>query len=230
MISHKTLSLSLLLAASISLPACSPATDDVADTSETSIKSAEETGVKDNKPAEQTATIADTITTQPVQKQDLVDLLGWFEQGCGFAKYITDAEPVPSATDQRYDKFKRTFMTSRYNSKNQHIATVTPDYQLPKAYRNAVKDITVEQDDDGTNGVSYYVHFNNATYRGYDLDKLEIFYKPQSDYLYDVLHFKNTDFMALQPQFKNVYMEDSDWDRGGAFDADARTIHCELGY
>ncbi|MDN5566513.1 MAG: hypothetical protein L0G25_06880, partial [Psychrobacter sp.] len=93
-----------------------------------------------------------------------------------------------------------------------------------KTYSNAVEDITVEQDG---NGVHYYIHFYNAVYRGYDLEKLEIFYKPQSDYLYDVLHFKNADFMALQPQFKNVYMEDSNWDRGGAFDANTCTIHCE---
>ncbi len=230
MIVFKTVLLSLSITTFISLSACSPTTDDVADTSEMPIKSAEEIGIKDDKSIEQTATIAEAITVQPAQKQDLVDLLSWFEQGCGFAKYMTDAEPVPSATDQRYDKFKRTFMTSSYNAKNEHVATVTPNYQLPKAYRNAVKDITVAQDADGANGVSYYVHFYNATYRGYDLDKLEIFYKPQSDYLYDVLYFKNADFMALQPQFKNIYMEDSNWDRGGAFDADARTIHCELGY
>lgn len=160
-------------------------------------------------------------------KQDLVDLLGWFEEGCGFSKYMTDSDPILSASENRYAAFKQTFMTERYDA-DVPVATVTSNYQLPKLYRDVVSDINVEKDDE--EGVHYYITFKQATYRGYDLDKLEIFYKPQSDYLYDVLYFKDADFMALQPEFNSVYMAESDWDRGGNFYLDDRKVVCYLGY
>ena len=173
-------------------------------------------------------TLTQSVSPVPTPiKQDLVDLLGWFEEGCGFSKYMTDSDPISSASENRYAAFKKTFMSERYDS-DMPVATVTPNYQLPKPYRDVVKGISVEKDDE--EGIHYYVTFNQATYRGHDLNKLEIFYKPQSDYLYDVLYFKDADFMALQPEFDSVYIAESDWNRGGDFYPEDRKVVCYLGY
>lgn len=177
--------------------------------------------------ASQTNTDAKDVEVS--QAQDLIELLGWFEKGCGFDDEVIQStdEYQPSPTEKRYNDFKDAFMTSDYTQDDDYIATVTPNYQLPADYLAVVKDITVTEDDIG---VYYYVHFNNATYRGYELDKLELFYAPESDFVYDVLHFKQDDFMTLKPQFKIVHDDSSGLDRGGEFDAKTRTIKCYLGY
>lgn len=228
MITLRTISLSFVIATLISLSACS--CDNVDNDNDTIVKkpSASEPiteEVEVNEPSIE-ASVEQTASEPVPEKQDLVDLLGWFEEGCGFGQYMTDAEPVPSAIDQRYEAFKNSFMTYSYTPEDEYIATVTRDYALPEAYRDAVKDISVKQDDDG---VSYTVKFSDATYRGYDLDKLEIFYAPESDYLFDVLYFKNDDFMALKPQFKGIEDMNYDDQRIGVFDAKAKTVLCYLG-
>lgn len=223
MIIFKALSLSLSIAALMSLSACSANTDNATDDPKAVTKTPVVENVENLKVAVPTVSV---VTAPTVKKQDLVTLLGWFEEGCGFGKYMTDSEPVPSALEQRYNEFKQSFMTESYTPNDEHIATITRDYQLPKAYRDSVQDISVEQDDDG---VSYIVTFANATYRGYDLDKLQIFYTPNSDYLFDVLYFKNQGFMALKPQFKAIDDMNYDDKRVGVFDAEAKTILCYLG-
>ncbi len=45
--------------------------------------------------------------------------------------------------------------------------------------------------------IHYYVNFKNATYRGYDLDKLDVSFIPYSEYDYhDHLYFKDAGFLA----------------------------------
>lgn len=222
MIIAKTLLLPLSISMLLSLSACTPPTDNNDHTS---------SSVAENLEAnQQTAAVAAPVVESPtsasVQKQDLADLLGWFEEGCGFGKYTSDAEPVPSATEQRYIDFKQTFMSESYDATDEPIASVTANYQLPMAYRDAVQDISVEQDNEG---VHYYVNFSNASYRSYELDKLEVFYAPESDYLYDVMHFKNADFMALKPQFRGIYDQNLDSERIGTFDEKAQTVTCYMG-
>ena len=227
MITLTTVSLSLSVAALISLSACSSNTEDAVNNPKAATKAPITQKAASIEVAEPIPEPTATVATKPsVEKQDLVDLLGWFEEGCGFGKYMTDAEPVPSAIDQRYDAFKNSFMTQSYTLEGEPIATVTRDYQLPEAYRNVVEEITVDQDADG---VSYKVNFKNATYRGYDLDKLEVFYAPESDFLFDVLYFTSSDFMALKPQFKAIDDMNYDDPRIGQFDAEKRLISCYLG-
>lgn len=227
MITLKTVSLSLSVATLISLSACSSNTEDAINNPKAATKAPVTQKSASVEVAEPIPKPTATVATKPsVEKQDLVDLLGWFEEGCGFGQYMTDSEPAPSAIDQRYDAFKNSFMTQSYTLEDEPIATVTRDYKLPEAYRNAVKDISVKQEDDG---VSYTVKFSDATYRGYDLDKLEIFYAPESDYLFDVLYFKNDDFMALKPQFKAIDDINYDDKRVGVFDVKTKTVLCYLG-
>ncbi len=223
--------MSISIFALLGLSSCSSDTDkaspDVIETnaSNPAIETVEE--VEATEPTIEPSVVVEKVATTPTpEKQDLVDLLGWFEEGCGFGQYMTDAEPIPSAIDQRYEDFKQSFMTQSYTSEDEPIATVTRDYELPDAYRDAVEDITVDQDDDG---VSYMINFKNATYRGYDLDKLEVFYAPESDYLFDVLYFKSDDFMALKPRFKAIDDMNLDDPRIGKFDTKTRTIMCYLG-
>ena len=224
----QTLLLSLSISALLTLSACSPnSVDDAADIKNSDASELAEEEVQVAEPIIEPTVVVQEVALKPVpEKQDLVDLLGWFEEGCGFGQYMTDGEPVPSAIDQRYESFKQSFMTQSYTFEDEPIATVTRDYQLPESYREVVEDITVDQNADG---VSYMVNFKNATYRGYDLDKLEVFYAPESDFLFDVLYFQNDDFMALKPRFKAIEDMNSDDLRIGKFDAEKRLISCYLG-
>lgn len=74
-------------------------------------------------------------------------------------------------------------------------------------------------------GVHYYVDFNNAIYRGYDLSRLELFYKPETDYVYNALYFKNNSFVELKPVFKTT-RDDLDELRGGEFNIKNRSVMC----
>ena len=152
------------------------------------------------------------ISSKPAEKLDLVGLLKGFENSCDF--------------DKRYNIFKETFMGEQYSGVGP-VAYVKSDYRknLPAAISNVIKNISVVQDNEG---VHYYVDFINATYRGYDLSRLELFYQPETDYIYDVLYFKNNNFIELKPIFKTT-TDDLDNLQGGEFNVQNRSVTCYLG-
>lgn len=193
--------------------------DDVQNTTNTAL-------VSQDKQQEPKTTVNKKVTNQP-SKQDMVDVLWQFERSCGFEDALNTEGTAEYIVSQRYDTFKDTFMLNNQGQDDNYKAYVDPNYRtrLPAEYNRAIKDITVDQD----NGdVHYYVNFQNATYRGFDLDKLEVFYRTETDYVYDVLHFKNTDFVELKPLFKSVPDMDGN-PRGGTFDVDKRSITCYYG-
>ena len=153
------------------------------------------------------------ISSKPAEKLDLVGLLKGFENSCDF--------------DKRYDAFQKTFMEEQYRPGVGSVAYVKSDYRknLPAAINNTIKNISVVQDNEG---VHYYVDFNNATYRGYDLSRLELFYQPETDYIYDVLYFKNNNFIELKPIFTTI-TDELDNLRGGEFNVQNRSVTCYLG-
>lgn len=168
-----------------------------------------------------------TNETVVSSETDLVGLLGWFENSCGFNEVSYTEGTKENQIEKKYKAFQEAFMAKQYKSDGNYKAYVKPDYRknLPAAINNAIKDITVVQDNEG---VHYYVDFNNATYRGYDLSRLELFYQPESDYVYDVLYFKNDNFMRLKPIFKTI-TDNLDTSRGGYFNAQNRSVMCYLG-
>lgn len=160
-------------------------------------------------------------------KTDLVGLVGWFENSCGFDPVSYTEGTKENQVQKRFDTFQESFMAKQYKADGSYTAYVKPDYRskLPANYREAVKNISVVED---SKGVHYYVDFNNATYRGYDLSRLELFYQPESDYVYDTLYFKNANFVELKSVFKTT-RDELDELRGGEFDANSRSVMCYLG-
>lgn len=175
-------------------------------------------------PTNKAAVLSQTVASS---KTDLVGLVGWFENSCGFdpVSYIEGTKE--NQVQKRFDNFQESFMAKQYKADGSYTAHVKPDYRskLPANYREAVRDISVVED---SKGVHYYVDFNNATYRGYDLSRLELFYQPEGDYVYDTLYFKNANFVELKPVFKTT-RDDLDELRGGEFDAKSRSVMCYLG-
>lgn len=160
-------------------------------------------------------------------KTDLVGLVGWFENSCGFDQASYTNGTTENQVQKRFNAFQESFMAKQYKPNGSYTAYVKPDYRskLPANYREAIKNISVVEDDEG---VHYYVDFNNATYRGYGLSRLELFYQPESDYVYNALYFKNDNFLKLQPIFKTT-RDDADELRGGNFNAKNRSVMCYLG-
>lgn len=168
-----------------------------------------------------------TNKTAVSSKTDLVGLVGWFENSCGFDKVSYTEGTKENQVQKRFEAFQESFMAKQYKDDGSYTAYVKPDYRskLPANYREAVKNISVVED---SKGVHYYVDFNNATYRGYDLSRLELFYQPESDYVYDTLYFKNANFVELKSVFKTT-RDEMDELRGGEFDANSRSVMCYLG-
>lgn len=163
----------------------------------------------------------------PTEKLDLVGLLKWFENSCGFNEMAYTPGTEENKRQQAFNTFEESFMGKRYQENGGYTPYVKPDYRqnLPALLTNVIKDISVVQDDEG---IHYYVNFNNATYRGYDLSRLELFNRPESDYVYKSLYFKNSNFMELKPIFKTT-RDDLDISRGGEFDSNSRSVMCYLG-
>lgn len=177
--------------------------------------------------AQPTNKIAVSSQTRVSSKTDLVGLVGWFENSCGFDPVSYTEGTKENQVQKRFDTFQKTFMAKQYKPDGSYTAYVKPDYRskLPADYREAIKHISVVEDSEG---VHYYVDFNNATYRGYDLSRLELFYQPESDYVYDTLYFKNANFVELKSVFKTT-RDELDELRGGEFDAKSRSVMCYLG-
>lgn len=177
--------------------------------------------------AQPTNKIAISSQTTVSSKTDLVGLVGWFENSCGFDQASYTEGTKENQVQKRFNAFQESFMAKQYKPNGSYTAYVKPDYRskLPAAYREAIRNISVVEDGEG---VHYYVDFNNATYRGYDLSRLELFYQPESDYVYNALYFKNDNFLKLQTIFKTT-RDDVDELRGGKFDAKNRSVMCYLG-
>lgn len=165
--------------------------------------------------------------TTVLSKTDLVGLFGWFENSCGFDQASYTEGTKENQVQKRFNAFQESFMAKQHKPNGSYTAYVKPDYRskLPTNYREAVKNISVVEDGEG---VHYHVDFNNATYRGYDLSRLELFYQPETDYVYNVLYFKNDNFVELKPVFKTT-RDDLDELRGGTFNAKNRSVMCYLG-
>ena len=165
--------------------------------------------------------------TKESSKTDLVGLVGWFENSCGFDPVSYTEGTKENQVQKRFDAFQESFMAKQYKADGSYTAYVKSNYRskLPANYRVAIKNISVVED---SKGVHYYVDFNNATYRGYDLSRLELFYQPESDYVYDTLYFKNANFVELKSVFKTT-RDDLDELRGGEFDTNSRSVMCYLG-
>lgn len=199
----RTITLAAIVSAGLALSGCSEMNTVMTDL---------QTMTSSTMPNQSTPKVIKT-SPKPTEKLDLVGLVGWFENSCGF--------------DERYNFFKETFMGEQYQSGVGSVAYVKSDYRknLPAAINNVIQNISVVQDNQG---VHYYVDFNNATYRGYDLSRLELFYEPETDYIYDVLYFKNNNFVELKPIFKTT-TDDLDNLRGGEFNVQNRSVTCYLG-
>ena len=150
-------------------------------------------------------------------KQDLVGLFQFFEDNCGFDD---NYNPTNNPSKKRFEDFKNTFVA------HSDSYYVKPLSNIPAKYRNVVKSIQMVQDDREV--IHYYVSFKNATYRGYDLDKLDVSFIPYSEYDYhDHLYFKDASFLALKPSFKfpGTGWQESDEEQG--FNREKLSITCD---
>lgn len=162
-------------------------------------------------------------------KTEMVGLLGWFEEACGMTANAQSANTPEGQRKRVYNAFTNSFIASRLNNEHLKVALVNPNYQLPSQYRPAIQNISVAQDRPGAD-IHYYVDFKNATYRGHNLKRLEVFNRPESDYDYQKLYFKDANFTQLKPVFKRI--EDELNPGGfieGEFDNSERSIMCYLG-
>lgn len=149
-------------------------------------------------------------------KQDLVVLFKFFEDNCGFDD---NYQQVNSVSKTEYKKFVNSFVgySDHYYLK--------PLSSVPSKYRKFIKDI--ELVGRAEDSLRYYVTFKNATYRGYNLDKLEVYLIPHSEYDYfDHLYFKDSSFLKLKPRFKfyGDGFQQSEFDEG--FNKQKRSITC----
>lgn len=213
----QTMTLAAILSAGLALSGCSEMNTVITDLQNATTSAMP----SQNKPQ------VNKVSPKPTEKLDLVGLLGWYENSCGFGNKSYTEGTQENLSGKRFDAFKETFMEGRYTPESGYKAYVKSDYRknLPVAINNVIQDISVVQD---SQGVHYYVDFINATYRGYDLSRLELFYEPETDYIYDVLYFKNDNFVELKPIFTTI-TDDLDNLRGGEFNVQNRSVTCYLG-
>ncbi len=218
----RSVTLAVVLTAGAALAGCSEMNGVMNDLQTMTTSNLPKQGIA--QPTNKAAALSQTVASS---KTDLVGLVGWFESSCGFDPVSYTEGTKENQVQKRFDTFQESFMAKQYKADGSYTAYVKPDYRskLPANYREAVKSISVVED---SKGVHYYVDFNNATYRGYDLSRLELFYQPESDYVYDTLYFKNANFVDLKPVFKTT-RDDLDELRGGEFDAKSRSVMCYLG-
>lgn len=148
-------------------------------------------------------------------KQDLVELFQFFEDGCGY-------DNNSSTSKKQLKLFKDSFIG--YSDDYY----VKPLSNLPSKYRKSVKDIKLIEDDREV--MHYIVSFKNATYRGYDLENLSVSFIPGSEYDYhDHLYFKDAGFLKLKPSSKfagiNSGWSQNEFDQG--FNREKLSITCE---
>lgn len=218
----RSVTLAVVLTAGAALTGCSEMTGVMNDLQTMTTSNLPKQGI--TQPTNKAAALSQTVASS---KTDLVGLVGWFENSCGFDPVSYTEGTKENQVQKRFDAFQESFMAKQYKADGSYTAYVKPDYRskLPANYREAVKNISVVED---SKGVHYYVDFNNATYRGYDLSRLELFYQPESDYVYDTLYFKSANFVELKSFFKTT-RDELDELRGGEFDAKSRSVMCYLG-
>lgn len=188
----------------------------------------QEVAIGNNTPLNNTSS-KQTKSSSNISKTEMVGLLGWFEDACGMTANAQSANTAEGKRKQVYDAFTNSFIASRLDNEHLKVASVNPNYQLPDQYRPAIQNISVAQDGPGAD-IHYYVDFKNATYRGHDLKRLEVFNRPESGYNYQKLYFKDASFTQLKPVFKRI--EDELNPGGfieGEFDSGERSIMCYLG-
>lgn len=147
-------------------------------------------------------------------KQDLVELFQFFQDGCGYGNNF-------STSKKQLKLFKDSFIGYSDNY------YVKPSSNLPSKYRKSVKDIKLIEDDREV--MHYIVSFKNATYRGYDLEKLDVSFIPGSEYGYhDRLYFKDAGFLKSKPSVKFAGMgsgwSQNEFDQG--FNREKLSITC----
>lgn len=220
--SRHTFALAVVFTAGVVLTACSEMSAVMND-----LQSMTTSNLPKQSVAQPTNKTAISSQTTVSSKTDLVGLVGWFENSCGFDQASYTEGTKENQVQKRFNAFQESFMAKQYKPNGSYTAYVKPNYRskLPTNYREAIKNIFVVEDGEG---VHYYVDFNNATYRGYDLSRLELFYQPETDYVYNVLYFKNDKFVELKPVFKTT-KDDLDELRGGKFNAKNRSVMCYLG-
>ena len=220
--SKRSAILSVILTVGFALTGCSEMNGVMSDLQTMTISNLPKQSIA--QPINKTTVLSQTVASS---KTDLVGLVGWFENSCGFDPVSYTEGTKENKVQKRFDAFQESFMAKQYKADGSYTAYVKPDYRskLPANYKEAIRNISVVEDSEGTH---YYVDFNNATYRGYDLSRLELFYQPESDYIYDTLYFKNANFLELKPSFKTT-RDELDELRGGEFDAKSRSVMCYLG-
>lgn len=220
--SRHTVTLAVVLTAGAALTGCSEMSAVMNDLQSMTTSNLPKQSIA--QPTHKAAVLSQTVASS---KTDLVGLVGWFENSCGFDPVSYTEGTKENQVQKKFDAFQESFMAKHYKPDGSYTAYVKPDYRskLPANYREAVKNISVVEDSEGAH---YYVDFNNATYRGYDLSRLELFYQPESDYVYDTLYFKNANFVELKSVFKTT-RDELDELRGGEFNIKNRSVMCYLG-
>lgn len=165
------------------------------------------------------------ISTHEQPKQELLQALRFFEDSCGFVDGAKNNGFDASPSEKDFDAFKSSFIGHDSNAAFEDQYYLKPLSSIPKQYRKAIDDIQVEQDEEGS--MRYSVYFKNATYRDHDLDKLVIFFKPETDYAYDTLYFKNKNFVDLKPSFKQVYVDWLGGYSGAVFNLENNSVTCD---
>ena len=147
-------------------------------------------------------------------KQDLVGLFQFFEDQCGYGKNNVSNKELEALKD------------SLIGYSDEYY--VKPLSNLPSKYRKSITGIELIEDSHEV--MHYIVSFKNATYRGYDLDKLDISFIPYSEYdYYDHLYFKDISFLELKPLFEFA-PTNSGWAQtkfSSGFNRDELSITCE---
>ncbi|MGP4120633.1 hypothetical protein ACT3N8_12525 [Psychrobacter aquimaris] len=167
------------------------------------------------------------ISNHEQPKQELLQALRFFEDSCGFVDGAKNNGFDASPSEKDFDAFKSSFIGHDSNAAFEDQYYLKSLSSVPKQYRKAIDDIQVEQDEEGS--IRYSVYFKNATYRDHDLDKLVIFFKPETDYAYayDTLYFKNKNFVDLKPSFKQVYVDWLGGYSGAVFNLENNSVTCD---
>ena len=150
--------------------------------------------------------------TTNAQPDDITPLFDWMEQGC------------QGGWESESSKLLQSIM-SRDPSGNS--PKVTPRSKWATPYANTVDEANVvAKNFEGTQGYAYTISFKNASYRGVPVKSYEFWYEPETDYVFEKLHFQNDKFMELKPRFKSAYNEMYEDYEGAQFDAAEKSIRC----
>lgn len=156
-----------------------------------------------------TNTNTNTANAQP---DDITPLFDWMEQEC------------QGGWESESSKLLQSIKSSDPSGNS---PKVTPRSKWATPYANTVDEANVAAKNfEGTQGYAYTISFKNASYRGVPVKSYEFWYEPETDYVFEKLHFQNDKFMELKPRFKSVYNEMYEDYEGAQFDAAEKSIRC----